>query len=164
MVQPPMPHRRHARRVLVALIDHPAAFAAVAPAAALERSVATFAVIAVAERVGADELAFEPREESCADGHCRSKTPQNIRQRRRKTRATMAPHRLPVQATRSADARRADGTRRRDHACATALKRVGRCTSWFKRLKLRPSTRTPIVARGAQLSSRSGGEMLCFNT
>src|SRR5215469_2440443 len=86
MVQPSVPHRRHARRVLVALIDHPAAFAALAPAAAFERPMATFAIIAVAERVGADALALEPGEDACADGHCGPETTQNIRRSRRKTR------------------------------------------------------------------------------
>src|SRR5215469_9018064 len=149
MVQPAVPYRRHTRRVLVAAIDHPAAFAAFAPAAALQRPMAAFAVVAVAERVGADELALEPGEDACADGHCRPETTRNIRQRRRKTRATMAPHRVRVQATRPWTRGAAI-----DNASCRVAMRAGKCNSRCKRLKLRPSTCVPIVTGRTELSLR----------
>src|SRR5215469_694837 len=98
MVQPAMPHRRNARGVFVTPINHPTALAAVTPAAALERAAAALTIISVAEDVGADEFAFEPREESCADGHCRPETYAHLPAKPPETRATMAPCRSPVQA------------------------------------------------------------------
>src|SRR5262245_57462357 len=56
LVQPTVPFRRHAGGLGLAVVEHPAALALLALGAAVD-------VVAVAEGIGADQLAMEPSEE-----------------------------------------------------------------------------------------------------
>src|SRR5205085_6625633 len=69
VVQPGVPFGRHLGGLGLALVHHPATLATVAAAAAPERTRRLLAVIAVAELVGADELALPLREKPRAERH-----------------------------------------------------------------------------------------------
>src|ERR1700756_2241634 len=72
VMQPGMPLRRHARGLDLAVIDDPASLPARHATAANQLSVTLLPVVAVAELVGADQLALPPREQPRANGHARS--------------------------------------------------------------------------------------------
>src|SRR5215469_6947693 len=83
MMEPSMPFRRYARCIGFAAIDDPAALAAETPAALLQGRARFIAIVAIAERVGADELAAKQGHQPRANGHaCQSAAP---------TRTSMAP-------------------------------------------------------------------------
>src|SRR5262249_3142502 len=69
VVQPGMPFRRHFRGLRRAVIEHPAALAAVAATAGTELTARLLPIVTGAVRIGADELALPPREEPRSNGH-----------------------------------------------------------------------------------------------
>src|SRR5258705_5472314 len=71
VMQPGMPLRRHARGLGLAVIDDPASLSARHAAAANQLSTTLLPVVAVAELVGADQLALPPREQPPAHCHAR---------------------------------------------------------------------------------------------
>src|SRR5579885_768099 len=87
VVQPGVPLRRHARGLDLAVIEPPAPLAARHAAAPDESAPRLLAVIAIAELVGADQLALPPGEEPSPDAHC---NPIDLELSRRQAPTSMA--------------------------------------------------------------------------